>query len=124
MSQHASIAIQDISLHHVKTACSNCSLRELCLPFGLTQEEMIQLETIISQRNRRIKKGDALYRAGAPLYAVRLGFFKMLAQSEDGHEQITGFQMAGELMGKPNALLIGLARIKRLNENPNRSQDT
>jgi CRP/FNR family transcriptional regulator len=102
MTQHASIAIQDVSLHNLKTACSNCSLRELCLPFGLTPEEMIQLETVIAQRNKKVKKGDTLYHAGSPLYAlyaVRLGFFKMIAQTEDGHEQITGFQMAGELMG-------------------------
>ncbi|HEX3142086.1 MAG TPA: helix-turn-helix domain-containing protein, partial [Rhizobacter sp.] len=39
---------------------------------------------------------------GAPfdaMYAVRTGFFKTRVLSEDGREQITGFQMAGELLG-------------------------
>ena len=35
----------------------------------------------------------------ASLYAVRTGFFKTCVSSEDGREQVTGFQMAGELLG-------------------------
>ena len=34
---------QDISLTVIKTACSNCNLRELCLPFGLSLEELERL---------------------------------------------------------------------------------
>jgi CRP/FNR family transcriptional regulator len=33
------------------------------------------------------------------LYAVRTGFFKTRVLAEDGREQVTGFQMAGELLG-------------------------
>ncbi len=33
------------------------------------------------------------------LYAVRTGFFKTCVSSEDGRDQVTGFQMAGELLG-------------------------
>jgi CRP/FNR family transcriptional regulator len=33
------------------------------------------------------------------LYAVRTGFFKTRVSSEDGRDQVTGFQMAGELLG-------------------------
>jgi len=43
-----------------------------------------------------------LFRAGQgflSLYAVRTGFFKTCVSSEDGREQVTGFQMAGELLG-------------------------
>jgi CRP/FNR family transcriptional regulator len=33
------------------------------------------------------------------LYAIRVGFFKTCVSSEDGREQVTGFQMAGEIIG-------------------------
>ena len=94
-------ASQEITLSVIKTACSNCNLRELCLPFGLSLEELERLDDLISTR-RRIKRGDHLYRAGAPfdsIYAIRSGFFKTDVLLEDGRDQVTGFQMAGELLG-------------------------
>ena len=38
---------QEISLTVIKTACSNCNLRELCLPFGLSLEELERLDDLI-----------------------------------------------------------------------------
>ena len=92
---------QEISLTVIKTACSHCNLRELCLPFGLSTEELARLDDMVSTR-RRIKRGDHLYRAGEgfdAIYAIRSGFFKTDVLLEDGREQVTGFQMAGELLG-------------------------
>jgi len=90
-----------ISLSILKTACSNCNLRELCLPLGLTNDELKRLDDLVSIR-RRLKRGDRLYSSGAPfdaIYAIRSGFFKTDVLIEDGREQVTGFQMAGELLG-------------------------
>ncbi|MDR3428622.1 MULTISPECIES: fumarate/nitrate reduction transcriptional regulator Fnr [Silvimonas] len=95
------IQLRETGLKQLRHACSNCSLRELCLPIGLSPEEMRQVDQLVSQ-GRPIKRGEALYRAGEPfhaLYAVRLGFFKTSIVSEDGREQVTGFHMNGELMG-------------------------
>lgn len=92
---------QDISLSLIKTACSSCNLRELCLPFGLNLEELERLDDLVSTR-RRIKRGDHLYRAGEvfdSIFAIRSGFFKTDVLLEDGRDQVTGFQMAGELLG-------------------------
>jgi hypothetical protein len=92
---------QEISLSVIKTACSNCNLRELCLPFGLSLDELERLDDLVSTR-RRIKRGDHLYRAGEAfdaIYAIRSGFFKTDVLLEDGRDQVTGFQMAGELLG-------------------------
>ena len=91
----------DVTLSVIKTACSNCNPRELCLPFGLSLEELERLDDLISTR-RRIRRGDHLYRAGDPfdaIYAIRSGFFKTDVLLEDGRDQVTGFQMAGELLG-------------------------
>ncbi|TWO79344.1 fumarate/nitrate reduction transcriptional regulator Fnr [Denitratisoma oestradiolicum] len=88
-------------LLHLGTVCSQCNLRELCLPVELSEIEITRLDALIETR-RKIKRGQYLYRAGAPfamIYAVKTGFFKNDALLEDGRYQVTGFQMAGELIG-------------------------
>ncbi|MBK8525358.1 MAG: fumarate/nitrate reduction transcriptional regulator Fnr [Pseudomonadota bacterium] len=93
--------VQPITLSVIKTACSNCNLQELCLPLGLSHEEVEKLDELVSTR-RRLKRGEHLYRAGeafSAIYAVRSGFFKTDVLLEDGREQVTGFQMTGELLG-------------------------
>lgn len=85
----------------IKVACSNCNLRELCMPMGFSQEEMKQLDQVVATR-RRVKQGEMLFSQGdafTSLFAVRTGFFKTCVSSEDGREQVTGFQMAGEMIG-------------------------
>ena len=84
-----------------KVACSSCNLRELCLPVGLTQDDLERMDTLVATR-RSVARGDMLFRTGdefQSLYAVRTGFFKTCVSSEDGRDQVTGFQMAGELLG-------------------------
>jgi CRP/FNR family transcriptional regulator len=81
--------------------CSNCTLRELCLPCGTKTSDAGFVDELVSVR-RRVRRGDTLYRAGSPfqfLYTVRSGFFKSYVMADDGREQVTGFQMAGEMIG-------------------------
>jgi CRP/FNR family transcriptional regulator len=88
-------------LDALKVACSACNLRELCLPVGLSEQELATLDSMVSTR-RSVKRGEALFHAGEQfiaLYAVRTGFFKTVVSAADGREQVTGFQMAGELIG-------------------------
>lgn len=90
-----------ISVSGLRVACSNCNLRELCLPLGLSLKDIERLEELVATR-KRVKRGDALFRAGdrfESLYAIRLGFLKSTVMSSDGREQVTGFHMAGELVG-------------------------
>ena len=84
-----------------RVACTNCNLRELCLPLGLPPAALAQLEHMVATR-RRVPRGERLFRAGDPfdaLYAVRLGFMKSQVNTADGREQVTGFHMAGEIVG-------------------------
>lgn len=88
-------------LHALRAACSQCNLRELCLPLGLSDSELTQIDNMIGAR-RRIKRGAHLYSAGeafTSIYAIRSGFFKTGVITEDGRDQVTGFQMAGEVLG-------------------------
>ena len=90
-----------IKLEPLKVACSSCNLRELCLPLGLSPVDLEQLDKLVGTR-RQVARGDTLFRSGdvfQSLFAVRTGFFKTCVSSEDGRDQVTGFQMAGELLG-------------------------
>jgi CRP/FNR family transcriptional regulator len=85
----------------IKVACSNCNLRELCMPVGLNQAELRRIDELVANR-RSIKRGAMLFRNGetfTSLFAVRTGFFKTSLTTEDGRDQVTGFQMAGEIIG-------------------------
>ena len=90
-----------ISVHDLKAHCLTCSVRELCLPVGLTTAEMKQVDGLIAHR-ARLKKHEALYDAGQPfqaLYAIRVGSIKATLVDEDGREQVVGFHMPGEILG-------------------------
>jgi CRP/FNR family transcriptional regulator len=85
----------------IKVACSNCNLRELCMPVGLNEAELRRIDELVAHR-RSIKRGGTLFRNGevfTSLFAVRTGFFKTSLTTEDGRDQVTGFQMAGEIIG-------------------------
>jgi CRP/FNR family transcriptional regulator len=82
-------------------ACSSCNLRELCLPVGVPAVDLAQVERLVAGR-RKLARGEALFSAGdrfGAVYAVRLGFLKSVVSASDGREQVTGFHMAGELVG-------------------------
>jgi CRP/FNR family transcriptional regulator len=96
-----STASPGIRLEPFKVACSSCNLRELCLPVGMSNDQLERLDHMVATR-RSVPRGEMLFRAGdnfLSLYAVRTGFFKTCVSSEDGRDQVTGFQMAGELLG-------------------------
>lgn len=90
-----------ITVEHLRARCSTCSMHQLCLPMGLDVGDMDKLDQIIGRR-RKIVRGATLFRIGDPfinLYAIRLGHFKTYQINPNGEEQVTGFQMAGELLG-------------------------
>ena len=93
--------LQPVNLATIKVACSNCNLRELCMPMGLKADELDRIEEVVALR-RKVKRGGRLYSNGekfTSLFAIRTGFFKTCITTEDGRNQVTGFQMAGEIIG-------------------------
>lgn len=76
-------------------------MHQLCLPMGLDDADINRLDQIIGRR-RRLARDERLYAMDEPfssLYAVRYGHFKTYQVNAAGEQQITGFQMAGELLG-------------------------
>lgn len=91
-----SIQSGDCAIH-----CQNCSISQLCIPFTLNINELSQLDNII-ERKKPIQKGQVLFSAGNELksiYAIRSGTIKSYTITEQGDEQITGFHLAGDLVG-------------------------
>lgn len=91
----------NIKLAEVQASCRECSLSELCLPRGLTDAELTDLEKIVDQQPP-IDKHQYLYRNGdkfTSFYVVKSGALKSVFTSVDGEEQIVGFHLPGELVG-------------------------
>jgi CRP/FNR family transcriptional regulator len=92
---------KNFDVAHIRSSCATCSLRELCLPVGLNEEEVETLGEVIVNK-KKIQRGGYLHRTGTKfqaLYAVKSGFLKTCVLEEDGRQQVTGFHMAGELLG-------------------------
>ncbi|BDA60629.1 electron transport regulator A [Shewanella xiamenensis] len=73
----------------------------LCIPFTLNANELDQLDDII-ERKKPIQKGEQIFKSGDPLkslFAIRSGTIKSYTITEQGDEQITGFHLAGDVIG-------------------------
>ena len=90
-----------INFDQLKVSCANCTLRELCIPQGMSDEELKLIDTVI-ERKKPVHKNDYLFRAGdtnRSIYAVLSGSVKTLVDNPNGEEQIVGFHLPGELLG-------------------------
>lgn len=96
-----STAKPSLDASRLKIACKSCSLFQLCLPLGLENEDLDRLEAII-QRAKPLASGTHLFHVGDPfrsIYAIRSGSLKSYTLTNEGEERITGFHLAGELVG-------------------------
>jgi CRP/FNR family transcriptional regulator len=90
-----------IDIKAFQIACTVCSMRQLCLPIGLSHEELGDLDEIIHHRPP-LRRGDRLFKQGQPLsvlFAVRSGSVKTTVDTEDGLEKVISFGLPGELIG-------------------------
>ncbi|MBV8031704.1 MAG: fumarate/nitrate reduction transcriptional regulator Fnr [Betaproteobacteria bacterium] len=84
-----------------EVTCSNCNLRETCLPGGVRTSDLERVENIVYAR-RRVRRGESIFAAGdefRAVYGIRSGFFKTSLIDDEGREQVTGFFMGGEILG-------------------------
>lgn len=93
--------MQKVTIHPDDVHCSDCALSGLCLPVGMSQQDLGKLDALISQR-LRVTKANALFLAGdavQAVYAIRTGSVKTQLEDTNGHVQITGFFLPGEIVG-------------------------
>ena len=61
-----------------KVECGSCGLANLCIPHGLTADELQNLDTIVKTK-KKLERDDVLFHAGdgaIPIYAISSGSFK------------------------------------------------
>jgi len=84
-----------------KATCSNCNWQKICLPIDLGSQGLERIDEMVTVR-RKLKRHETLFHCGddfTGLYAIRSGFFKTSTPIEFDREQVTGFQMPGEVLG-------------------------
>jgi len=92
---------RNLNLEELKVSCKNCSLAELCLPHGMTDDDMAKLDAIIVH-HQPFQPGQHLFRPGdrsRALFALRSGALMSYCITSDGEEQVLGFTLPGELTG-------------------------
>ncbi len=84
-----------------KTNCAQCAVRYQCLTRYLNENELEKFEQG-RVSSIKIKSGESLFYQGDAfntLFAVRVGVMKTSISRSNGQEQVTGFQMYGEILG-------------------------
>jgi len=96
-------AVRDACVAHpAAVQCSICRLRAECLPAELEGDALDDLDGRLASGRRKVARGRALFHAGDrfdAVYAVWTGSFKTVVSTRHGREQVTGFRMAGDLVG-------------------------
>ena len=72
-----------------------------CFAPVLDVDTLCELDKLVNVRNR-LQKGESVFHAGdhfRSLFAIRSGSCKTVSLSEDGHEQVSGYHMPGEIIG-------------------------
>jgi CRP/FNR family transcriptional regulator len=73
----------------------------VCLPCGLDAAQVAAFSGLARQK-RKIGRGVSLFRGGdafEALYIIHSGTFKTVSIWRDGQEKVTGFHLAGEVLG-------------------------
>lgn len=81
--------------------CNDCGVYSLCAPFGVDEDVNAVLEGIIKRR-ATFRRGEVIFAMGQPfvsVYAIKSGSVKTFVSTDDGRIQVTGFHVAGELLG-------------------------
>ena len=81
--------------------CSTCAFGSVCLPAGLNKTALNDLHMLVEHVGP-CHTGDHIFRSGerfGALYAVRAGMVKTRQVDDEGHEQVLGFHLPGEMVG-------------------------
>lgn len=95
------MALKHVPVSPESTHCSTCMMGDVCLPTGMSSQEVERIDELVKERIR-IPKGQTLFFKGQKLealYGLRIGSLKTVVQDVSGHVQITGFFLPGEIVG-------------------------
>jgi len=46
--------MNSMNIHSAKVACANCSMQQLCMPIGLSSQELVSCDDMVATR-RKVK---------------------------------------------------------------------
>ncbi|MGA9333784.1 MAG: helix-turn-helix domain-containing protein [Rudaea sp.] len=81
--------------------CSTCAFSGACLAAGYSKSELSELHCLVEHVGP-FAAGEPVFRTRDPfraIYAVRGGTAKTVVVNREGHEQVLGFYLPGEVIG-------------------------
>jgi len=81
--------------------CSTCAFSQACLSEGMDKSALMDLHVLVEHVGP-LHAGEHVFREGDPftaIAAVRTGTVKTYHIDRDGHEQVLGFHLPGEVIG-------------------------
>ncbi len=81
--------------------CSTCAFSQACLSAGMDKHALMDLHVLVEHVGP-LHAGDHVFREGDAfdaIAAVRAGTVKTYVVDRDGHEQVLGFHLPGEVIG-------------------------
>jgi len=82
-------------------SCESCSLVNVCLPSGLTPNELTSLEVEID-KTIKVTKKSTIFSANdnsQGIFVVKSGSLKTSISNQDGQEQVLEFHLPGDMLG-------------------------
>ena len=84
-----------------QVSCGNCGLDNICLPRGLSQQEIDSISQVVKAK-KTLQRGEFLYHEGdnfRGILAIKSGSAKLVACDQHGNEHILNILLPGELLG-------------------------
>ncbi len=97
----SNLILKDFQARAPESRCQLCAVNSICLPSGLSKDELCELENIMTT-SKVVEKNTQLFNDGEKfhsLYIVHSGMFKNSSLDENGKERILRFSLPGEIMG-------------------------
>ncbi len=84
-----------------QVSCNNCGLDNICLPRGLSHEEIESISQIVKAK-KTLQRGEFIYHEGDSfrgILAIKSGSAKLVGADQHGNEHILNILLPGELLG-------------------------
>jgi CRP/FNR family transcriptional regulator len=84
-----------------QVSCNDCSLDNICLPRGLSHEEIESISQIVKAK-KTLQRGEFIYHEGdnfRGILAIKSGSAKLVGADQHGNEHILNILLPGELLG-------------------------
>ena len=88
-------------IQDLKVSCSHCNLGDICIPRGLSKQEIEILNGVVKQKSI-LYQDEFIYRQGdnfKGIFAIQSGMAKLVTDDLNGQEHILSILLPGELLG-------------------------